>query len=73
MHGATITSHRHYRERDIGTVSTLMLYRYIKNSLFFSLKMGNSRHLFLYFHLFNTQLTVTNVQYIYKILPMTGF
>ena len=35
--------------------------------------MGHSRPLFLYFRLFNTQLTVANVQYINKFLPMTGF
>ena len=39
-------------------------------------KMGHSRPLFLYFHLFNTQLTVNKCSiyiYINKFLPMTGF
>ena len=37
------------------------------------LKMDLSRPLFLYFCLFNTQLTEKNVQYINKLFPMTGF
>ena len=35
--------------------------------------MGQTRPIFFIFRLFNTQLTVNNVQYINKFLLMTGF